>query len=432
VNGFLVLRIMSDYQVHVSAIFVLGAIALRSFPGDLGMIAQKMTSVAYPLEDGRFGSGREDWYLVSFMVMVLILLRVILQHSVFNRIADMGQCDRDKFTMQGWHFSYYTTIWIWGFIEYYNSDYFLDMPAMWDAYPQNKHTFSFKIYYLFQLSFWMQMVFVTLIEKWQKDFIQMMAHHFITIFLIATSYFFNFVRIGHVVLVEQDLADIFLPLAKMFKYFPDSATNRLGRVAGKAAVKAGHPSVEAHQQALEEVKEYTKLSKKEPTQENLDKYYAARKEKTKAISQMIEFARTNASSKEAVQAAVDDRDRRMSVQGNICDAIFAIFAIVWIPTRHGIFFLILHSLWYDFEERVRASGNFAWDPERGLFCFDSIGPTYFGILCLFQCLLLMWLLDLIKAVYRSITGPKNVTEIEDPHEADSDDDDILEIDQKQQ
>ena len=60
----------------------------------------------------------------------------------------------------------------------------------------------------------------------------MMAHHFITIFLIATSYFFNFVRIGHVVLVEQDLADIFLPLAKMFKYFPDSATNRLGRVAG--------------------------------------------------------------------------------------------------------------------------------------------------------------------------------------------------------
>ena len=45
-NGFLVLRIMSDYQVHVSAIFVLGAIALRSFPGDLGMIAQKMTSVA--------------------------------------------------------------------------------------------------------------------------------------------------------------------------------------------------------------------------------------------------------------------------------------------------------------------------------------------------------------------------------------------------
>ena len=83
-----------------------------------------------------------------------------------------------------WQFSYYTTIWIWGFIEYYNSDYFLDMPAMWDAYPQNKHTFSFKIYYLFQLSFWMQMVFVTLIEKWQKA-----AFHFIHMCLFTAVVF---------------------------------------------------------------------------------------------------------------------------------------------------------------------------------------------------------------------------------------------------
>lgn len=210
------------------------------------------------------------------------------------------------------------------------------------------------------------------------------------------------------------------------------AHDNLFASAGKAAVKAGHPSVEAHQKALEKVKEYTKLSKKAPTKENLAKYYAARKEKTDAIAHMIEFARTSPSSKEAVQTAVDDRDWRMSVQGNICDTIFAIFAVVWVPTRHGIFFFILHSQWYDMDARIRPTGNFVWDPERGLFCFDGIVTVYFGILSAFQCLLLMWLLDLVKVVYRSLTGPKNITEIEDPHEADSDDDDILEIERKKQ
>ena len=130
----------------------------------------------------------------------------------------MGPCDPEKFTMQAWQASYYLTAWLVGFYIYYQSDYWLDMPKMWINYPQNKGmTALFKLYYLCQVSFWCQMAFVTLIEKWQKDFIQMMMHHFITIGLTSSSYFFGFLRAGHVVLVEQDLADIFLPCAKMFK-----------------------------------------------------------------------------------------------------------------------------------------------------------------------------------------------------------------------
>ena len=48
-------------------------------------------------------------------------------------------------------------------------------------------------------------------------------HHFITIFLISCSYWFNFTRIGTAVLVEQDFADIFLPIALMLKYLEQEA-----------------------------------------------------------------------------------------------------------------------------------------------------------------------------------------------------------------
>lgn len=36
--------------------------------------------------------------------------------------------------------------------------------------------------------------------------------------LVGTSYVFHFTRVGTAILAEQDLADILLPMAKMFKY----------------------------------------------------------------------------------------------------------------------------------------------------------------------------------------------------------------------
>ncbi len=78
------------------------------------------------------------------------------------------------------------------------------------------------------------MIFITLLEKKRKDFIEMMTHHVITSFLVVSSYLMNFTRAGTAILVEQvskwfsfvsidlvflqDFADIFLPLAKMLKY----------------------------------------------------------------------------------------------------------------------------------------------------------------------------------------------------------------------
>jgi hypothetical protein len=217
------------YQGHISAAFVFCVLACRFAGGAYSSIATKMTSLSYPTGDGRYGAGGDDVYLIGFVATFFIFVRYILQLLIFNRIADSGKCDRDKFTMQGWQFSYYLTAWVWGFVEYYHSDYWLDMGKLFVGYPHLQLSPSFKLYYIFQISFWIQMVFVTLIEKWQKDFIPMMMHHFITIFLCASSYAFNFTWTGHVILVEQDLGDIFLPLAKMFKYFVDAASTRVGR-----------------------------------------------------------------------------------------------------------------------------------------------------------------------------------------------------------
>jgi len=333
---------------------------------------------------------------------------------MWDRIAAMGPCDPEKFTMQAWQASYYITAWVVGLYLYYISDYWFYMPAMWNDYPQNKGmTALFKLYYLCQVAFWCQMAFVTVIEKWQKDFVQMMMHHAITIGLTSSSYFFGFLRAGHVVLVEQDLADIFLPCAKMFKYFTEAGDKVLTRVAGKVALEAKHSSLED----LRESEAALQSSKKGSTG-----WKEARGKKTAAIGALVEFAKGTKDKK--VLAAGEFREHRLAVHGNICDVLFALFAVAWIPTRHVFFFWILYSTWADCDRIILEEGRSGWDPAQGLFHVPNktIG-VYLSVLGFFQCLLIMWLIDLIKAIKRALGPVKNITEIEDPHEADSDEDD---------
>ena len=111
--------------------------------------------------------------------------------------------------------------------------------------PSDPHRAVVKVYYLIQLAFWVSliysargmlyvpchvccllygvrcqvsMIFITLIEPWRSDTAFMIIHHFITTFLVGGSYLLDHIRIGTAILVEQDLADIFLPLAKCFRY----------------------------------------------------------------------------------------------------------------------------------------------------------------------------------------------------------------------
>jgi len=293
---------------------------------------------------------------------------------------------------------------------------------MFVGYPQSiSMTTNFKLYYLCQAAFWCQMVFVTLIEVWQKDFIQMMLHHFITIFLVTSSYYTGFLFVGHTVLVEQDFGDIFLPAAKMFKYFNEAADRRLGAAAKRAARHSKHAALPALEACDVAMKDNRRTSKE---------WKEARKKKTELIQTIIEDA--TAQKDERTLSAVTLRQWRLDVHGNICDLLFTTFAIVWIPTRHGMFLWICYHIWFHAEQVVRETGLIGYHPEQGAYFMPGVTiPVYAVILGAFQVLMLMWLMDLIKAVLRTLTGPKNVTEIEDPHEVVSDDEDEDEEDDEE-
>lgn len=100
----------------------------------------------------------------------------------------------------------------------YNSDYWLDLHALWKDWPVREMSGLSKWYYLVQFAFWLQQIVVVNIEERRKDHWQMFTHHIITCVLIFASYGYHQTKVGTLILCLMDVVDLFLPLAKILKY----------------------------------------------------------------------------------------------------------------------------------------------------------------------------------------------------------------------
>ncbi|KAI0772573.1 longevity assurance proteins LAG1/LAC1 [Irpex lacteus] len=124
-----------------------------------------------------------------------------------------------RFAEQGWPVVYYTLQWGYGLYVHRNvPTRVLDPVDVWINYPHIPLAGPLKFYYLTQSAFYLHQILVINAEAPRKDHWQMMTHHVITVVLMLGSYFYNFTRIGVLIMMLMDLCDIFLPLAKMLRY----------------------------------------------------------------------------------------------------------------------------------------------------------------------------------------------------------------------
>lgn len=71
---------------------------------------------------------------------------------------------------------------------------------------------------MFSMAFYWSLVVSQFFDVKRKDFWQMFVHHIVTLLLMALSWVCNLHRVGSLVLVIHDCADIFLEAAKITKY----------------------------------------------------------------------------------------------------------------------------------------------------------------------------------------------------------------------
>lgn len=89
-----------------------------------------------------------------------------------------------------------------------------------------------RCYYIMYASRYLQGLLSVLIEHRRKDFVEMQVHHWATVVLVCLSYACGWNRIGVIVMLLLDPADVPLHVAKQCKYISDSRKKPQGAAAG--------------------------------------------------------------------------------------------------------------------------------------------------------------------------------------------------------
>ncbi|SPO37159.1 related to LAG1 - longevity-assurance protein [Pseudozyma flocculosa] len=200
-----------------------------------------------------YARGLKDVLIVATMVLVFTALRAILMKYILlpmgehcvpavqdggkkaaaasgssavvseSRAVGKARRTRDKevlrFAEQGFSLIYYVCSWSMGlYIASRESYWPMKTSEYWTHYPTATLDGLNKLYYLGELAFYIQQLFVLNVEARRSDHWQMFSHHVITIALIGGSYAYSFHRVGNAILCLMDPSDICLALAKMLKY----------------------------------------------------------------------------------------------------------------------------------------------------------------------------------------------------------------------
>lgn len=124
----------------------------------------------------------------------------------------------EKFSETGWRCFYYSALFGYGLTVLWTKPWLWDIRHCWYDYPN--HTVEGDVwgYYMLELSLYWSLTLSQFVDVKRKDFWEMFVHHLTTICLLCFSWTCNLTRVGTLVMVIHDIADIFLEAAKMCKY----------------------------------------------------------------------------------------------------------------------------------------------------------------------------------------------------------------------
>ncbi|BEI85890.1 hypothetical protein CcaverHIS002_0601770 [Cutaneotrichosporon cavernicola] len=205
---------------------------------------RRFVSVSYPVSGGLYDKGRDDVLFAATCAVVWTILRHVCMTYILAPLASAvipeekipksakGALLRHeqrlaakrrghniiRFAEQAWGMLYCTVFFALGVIILRRIPNALSPEQVWGTYPYTPLPYLTKWYYLAQLGWWFHQVYAINTEKRRKDYWQMFGHHILTIALIVSSYAANYTRVGVIVHVIMDTADIFLPLAKLLRY----------------------------------------------------------------------------------------------------------------------------------------------------------------------------------------------------------------------
>ncbi|KAF6762311.1 longevity assurance proteins LAG1 LAC1 [Ephemerocybe angulata] len=176
-------------------------------------------------EDPRYTKTHFDLAFLAYYIVFFSFVREFLATKVAKPIGRYfglkKEAKLDRFAEQFYALVYFTITGIWGYcVMSQQPSYWYNTKAFWKDYPHWDLEPMLKRYYLMQFSYWCQqfIVLVLGLEKPRKDYYELVAHHFVTLWLVGWSYLLNYTIIGSAVYMSMDIPDAFLAASKLLNY----------------------------------------------------------------------------------------------------------------------------------------------------------------------------------------------------------------------
>ncbi|KNC73042.1 hypothetical protein SARC_14397 [Sphaeroforma arctica JP610] len=113
---------------------------------------------------------------------------------------------------------YYSSVFLYGVIVLYNRPWAWDLHQAYHNLPMHPIDGHITNYYIIQLAYYTACLVTLPVDNRRKDFVELVIHHIATVLLIAFSWYTNLWKVGTLVMVIHDAADVFLEIAKTFNY----------------------------------------------------------------------------------------------------------------------------------------------------------------------------------------------------------------------
>uniref|UniRef100_A0A1A8GPR9 Ceramide synthase 2a n=2 Tax=Nothobranchius korthausae TaxID=1143690 RepID=A0A1A8GPR9_9TELE len=123
-----------------------------------------------------------------------------------------------KFQEASWRFTFYLFAFFGGLGVLVDKPWFHDVKQVWEDFPKMPLLPSQYWYYVFELGFYLSVVFSLASDVKRKDFKEQIVHHVATILLISFSWLVNYIRAGTLIMLLHDASDYLMESAKMFNY----------------------------------------------------------------------------------------------------------------------------------------------------------------------------------------------------------------------
>lgn len=133
------------------------------------------------------------------LVIILVYCITVCQEYAYNIVS-----------LFSWRCLYYIYSFFYGLIVLWDKPWLWDINHCYYKYPYHPVTNDIWWYYMVSMAFYWSLSFSQFFDVKRKDFWQMFIHHIATIALMCFSWVGNLTRIGSLVLLVHDCADIFL------------------------------------------------------------------------------------------------------------------------------------------------------------------------------------------------------------------------------